>query len=243
MILELSVDSLPCARVADTIGADRVELCAAGSEGGLTPSIGTVRAAARVCRSAGVHVLVRPRGGEFVYTAAEIDAMAEDIATCAEAGADGIVTGVLRADGRLDRAALAALHAAAQGREFTFHRAIDVCAEPHRALDSLAELGVTRVLTSGGADRAEDGAERIAAFVAQAGTAVQILACGGVRTHNARAIAERTGVSQLHAAPRRPRPPAMADTGTRVSFALAPDGADRYELDADTAAELRAVLR
>ncbi|MCP2165020.1 copper homeostasis protein CutC [Goodfellowiella coeruleoviolacea] len=265
--LELSVDTLAGAVAADALGADRVELCAAAVDGGLTPSRGVVARAVRGCHRAEVHVLIRPRGGDFTYTGDEVAAMVADIADAVEAGAAGVVTGALDAAGRVDRAVLRELVAAARGRPVTFHRAIDVSADPLAALAEVADLGVARVLTSGAATTAEAGAALIAEMVRQAPPGVAIMACGGIRPHNARAVLAATGVRDLHAAPRRPvrsaalgadRAGAVGQPGTvgqpgavgqpggagqRVSFASGnpPAGYDRYELDEQAARELRAI--
>jgi copper homeostasis protein len=234
--VEISVDTLAGAVAADALGADRIELCAAALDGGLTPSHGMVREAVRLCSRAAVHVLVRPRGGDFCYMAREIDAMAADVADAVALGAAGVVSGVLGPDGAVDRAAVAELVAAAGDREFTFHRAIDACADPVAAVEVLAGLGVRRVLTSGGAPTALAGAAVIAELVRRAGP-VAVMAGGGVRPDNVAEVVGRTGVADVHAAPRRPV------RGRRfggVDFASTgvPEGFDRYELDEDVTAQL-----
>ncbi|HEY3606513.1 MAG TPA: copper homeostasis protein CutC, partial [Pseudonocardiaceae bacterium] len=177
MIIELSVDTLSGVLAADALGCDRIELCSAGSVGGLTPSHGLIAAAVSRCTQ--VQVLVRPRGGDFTYTATEVDSMAADVAHAVSLGAAGVVSGALTAGGAVDAGATAALIDAAGGREFTFHRAIDFCADPLAALDRLSELGVRRVLTSGAAPTATEGAALLAAMV-RFGT-VTVMACGRVR--------------------------------------------------------------
>ncbi|HYS37350.1 MAG TPA: copper homeostasis protein CutC [Pseudonocardiaceae bacterium] len=217
MKIELSVDTLAGVVAADVLGCDRIELCSAGLVGGLTPSHGLIAAA--VSRCARVHVLVRPRGGDFTYTAAEIDSMAADVAHAVSLGAAGVVSGALTAGGAVDVGATSALIAAAGGREFTFHRAIDFCADPFTAVDRLSELGAQRVLTSGAAPTAVEGAALLAAMVRRSGT-LTVMACGGVRPNNVLDVVAATGVRDVHAAPRR-----------RV-------GPDHYELDEQVAAQL-----
>jgi copper homeostasis protein len=243
--LELSVDTLAAAVAADGLGVDRIELCAAALDGGLTPSHGVVAEAVRRCGHAQVHVLVRPRGGDFTYSAAEVDAMAEDIADAVGLGADGVVSGVLTADGRPDDAAMATLVAAAGSREFTFHRAIDVCADPRAALAALVGLGVRRVLTSGSALTAVDGADLIAELVQRAGPALSVMAGGGVRPHNVVALLDATGVHDVHAAPRRPVVGRQGGAGSVVDFTSGgpPVGYDRYDLDEDVARTLLDLVR
>lgn len=232
--VEISVDTLTGALAADALGVDRIELCAAALDGGLTPSHGVIAAAVRLCTRP-VHVLIRPRGGDFAYAASEIDAMIEDVADAVAAGAAGVVSGVL-AGGTVDRAATAELVAAAGDREFTFHRAIDVCADPLAAVEVLGELGVRRVLTSGGAATALDGAAVIADMVRRA-PGVTVMAGGGVRPGNVVDVVRLTRVRDVHAAPRTPVP-GQPSAGVDFTSGNPPDGYDRYELDTDIARQL-----
>lgn len=243
--LELSVDTLAGALAADSLGVDRIELCAAALDGGLTPSHGLIAETVRRCRHAEVHVLIRPRGGDFTYSAAEVDAMAADITDAVELGAAGVVSGVLTENGDVEGSAMSTLVAAARTREFTFHRAIDVCADPLATLDRLLGLGVRRVLTSGAAPTAVEGAALIADLVRRAGSDLAVMAGGGIRPHNVVDLVATTGVRDVHAAPRRPVVGRQRSTGSTVSFASGgpPAGFDRYELDEDVARELRNLLR
>jgi copper homeostasis protein len=231
--LELSVDSLPGALAADAAGADRVELCASASEGGLTPSHGLIAEAVTRCRTAEVHVLVRPRGGDFLYTTSEIDAMVADVEHAVELGAAGVVSGVLTEDGTVHHSATQTLVAAAAGREFTFHRAIDVCADPRTAMGVLGTFGVRRVLTSGAAPTATDGVDLLARLVRWAPAGLAVMACGGIRPHNLVDIVRATGVRDVHAAPRAPRSGLPSHTAV--------DLGERYDLDEQAAVELRAI--
>lgn len=234
--VEISVDTLAGAMAVDALGADRIELCAAALDGGLTPSHGLVEAAVRRCRRAAVHVLVRPRGGDFAYTGHEIDAMIADVAHAVELGAAGVVSGVLAADGRVHEAT-AELVAAAGDREFTFHRAIDVCADPLAALDVLGEFGVRRVLTSGGAPTAVRGAGVIAELVRRA-SGIVVMAGGGVRPDNVLELVRLTGIRDIHAAPRQPVRGQRSATAVDFTSGDPPAGFDRYELDEGVAARL-----
>ncbi|SDB92506.1 copper homeostasis protein [Sanguibacter gelidistatuariae] len=212
-VLELAVQSLAGVRVAAEVGAARVELCVAlGATGGLTPSIGllgaVVETAAAVARESGaahaveVHPLIRPRAGGFVYDAAEIDIQVRDVRAAVEAGARGVVVGALTASGTVDASAIEALVAAADGREVTFHRAIDAVADPLLALDVLCELGVTRVLTSGGAQRSIDGIDRLRAMVARVDGRLQVMAGGGVRPVDVAALLG-AGIDAVHLSAKR----------------------------------------
>ncbi|WP_236788847.1 copper homeostasis protein CutC [Amycolatopsis sp. GM8] len=216
--IELSTDTVDGAVAADALGADRIELCSAGALGGLTPGPGLLAAVLARCHRAQVHVLIRPREGGFTYAPSEVDAMLTDVRHAAISGAAGVVIGALDTRGDLDTAVLADLIAAADGLPVTVHRAIDVCRDPVAAVEVLASLGVRRVLSSGAAPRAEDGVPVLRRMVAAAGSELAVMACGGIRPHNALAIAEATGVRDLHAAPRRPAPaaPSAVDYGTHA---------------------------
>jgi copper homeostasis protein len=194
------VDSVESARAAHEGGADRLELCDNLVEGGTTPSAGMIA----VCAASvalPLFVLVRPRGGDFVYDATAAAVMQRDIAAARELGAAGIVTGALTAAGDVDESLLAALVAAAGPLPVTFHRAFDVCRDRDTALASLAALRVRRVLTSGGAATAVEGAaeiRRLAAAAAAAGGRLTLLAGGGINESNARELVAASGVNEIH---------------------------------------------
>ncbi|MFL6124135.1 copper homeostasis protein CutC [Actinophytocola sp.] len=236
--IEISVESLQGVRVAAEAGAARVELCAGLSDGGLTPSAALIEAAAELIQ---VHVLVRPRPGDFAYARDELDLIVRDIALARRHGAAGVVVGALTAEGAVHDACAAFVEAAGD-LHTTFHRAIDVSADSRRALDRLAALGFTRVLTSGRRRSALDGAPLIRELAGR--TAVAVMACGGVRAANAAAVLRATGVRDLHAAPRRPAGAAahLAQPG-EVSYAGVgvPAGHDHFETDAVEVAALCAV--
>ena len=238
--VELSVDTLAGAVAAAAAGADRVELCAAALDGGLTPSHGLTAEAVRRCGRTPVHVLIRPRGGDFAYTPGEIDAMIADVTDAVAAGAAGVVSGVLTEEGTVDKAATKALISAAGNREFTFHRAIDVCAEPLAALDILGELGVSRVLSSGAAPTVLLGAGVLSDMVRRAQPGLAIMACGGIRPDNLIDAILATGVRDVHAAPRTPTRGWQRPGDWAVDFTSGnpPAGYDRFDLDERTAGEL-----
>lgn len=222
--LELSTDTIAGAIAADGLGVERIELCSAGGLGGLTPGPGLLSAVLANVKTAEVHVLIRPREGGFQYSAVEVDALLADVSYAVSAAANGVVVGVLTADGEVDATVLRELMGAAQGRTVTFHRAIDVCRDPVAAVEKLAELGVARVLSSGQALNAEDGAPVLARMVEAAGSRIAVMACGGVRANNAVAVLRATGVRDLHAAPRFPRPALAASTvdfGAAAEFDVA----------------------
>lgn len=197
-LVEAAVESLDDALSAVAGGAGRLELCARLDVGGTTPDLALIECVVREARVP-VLAMIRPRGGDFVHSSAELARMHADVRDALRAGAAGVVLGALDATSRVDVAATASLVRAAGGAPVTFHRAIDDTPDALEALDVLIELGVARVLTSGGAPTALDGAEVLAALVQRAGDRVTIVAGGGVRGGNARLVVERTGVRELHA--------------------------------------------
>jgi len=198
VLFESCVDSLQAAVASERGGAGRIELCARLDVAGLTPSLDLVRGCAGAV-TIPVFVMVRPRAGDFVYTSGDIDAMVRSIGAAAAAGARGIVTGALGRDATVDADAMRRLIAAARPLPVTFHRAIDATRDRDEALDALIALGVDRVLTSGGAPTALEGADAIARLVARAGGRMTIIAGGSVRAGNVREIVRRTGVREVHA--------------------------------------------
>ncbi|WP_154795951.1 copper homeostasis protein CutC [Occultella kanbiaonis] len=193
--LEIAITGVQGARAARDGGADRVELCSALELGGLTPSLGLVDAVAAV--GIDLHVLVRPRPGGFVFTATEVEVMVRDLEHLVDAGVAGVVIGALTPDRGIDRHAVKSLVRAAEGREVTFHRALDVVADARRALAELADLGVRRVLTSGGATRAVDGLDVLAALTQTAAGRIEVMAGGSVDPEHIPLLLE-AGVDAVH---------------------------------------------
>ena len=197
-LVEAAVETLEDALAAKRAGADRIELCANLGVGGTTPSAGLIASVVQQVNHP-VFVMIRPRGGDFVYAADEIDAMIEDIDRARPLGIAGIVTGALRSDGNVDVDSMRRLMSPAAGLPVTFHRAFDVVANRTEALEQVIDLGASRVLTSGGAATALEGAVAIASLVDQAGERVSIVAGGKIREQNARDVIARTGVGEVHA--------------------------------------------
>jgi len=198
VLVEGCVEGLADAQAAARGGADRLELCADLSVGGTTPSAEVIRAVkARVFIP--VFVMARPRGGSFVYDAGEVDATHRDIERVIAAGADGVVVGALTQSNEIDVPTLRGFVARAGGVPVTFHRAFDQTGDPSRALETLVDAGVQRVLTAGGQGTALDGLAVLRSLVEQAGDRIVVLAGGKVRGHNAGEIIARTGVRELHA--------------------------------------------
>ncbi|MFD3707199.1 copper homeostasis protein CutC [Nocardia sp. NPDC058658] len=206
--LEFAVQDVAGALGARSVGADRVELCAAlGSTGGLTPSIGTIEAV--VATGIPVHVLIRCRAGGFVYADAdELAVMNTDARAAVSAGASGLVVGALTADHRVDIEGLRRVLDSIDDIELTFHRGIDQIRDREAALDTLIAAGMTRVLTSGGAATCAEGVDELAAMVEHAAGRIQIMAGGGITVGDIPAL-QRAGVDAIHLSARR----VIADDG------------------------------
>lgn len=200
-LLEIAANSLTSAVAAQQGGAGRVELCVSLDEGGVTPSHGLL-AAVRERLRIPIYVLIRPRAGDFVYSAAEFALMCRDIEVCRELGCDGVVIGALTMEAEVDVAGCRELVEAAAGMGVTFHRAIDAARAPMRALEQVIGLGCERVLTSGAAASAEAGIEAIRAMRERAGGRIAIMAGAGLNRDNIATVAVRTGVRELHASAR-----------------------------------------
>jgi copper homeostasis protein len=197
-LFESCIDSSEAAVASAHGGAGRVELCARLDVGGTTPDASLIAAAVATV-AVPVFVMIRPRGGDFVYGRDEIAAMEADIAAARAAGAHGLVFGALRADATIDVDVMRRLIDRARPLPVTCHKAIDAARDPFEALDALLALGVERVLTSGGAETAAAGAATIARMVAQAGDALVVMAGGGIRAHNVSALVRATRVREVHA--------------------------------------------
>ena len=194
--IEVCVDSVESALGAQGGSADRVELCDNLLEGGTTPSAGAI-AIARANLSIKLHVIIRPRGGDFCYSDIEFDIMRHDVAVAKELGADGVVIGILTPDGDVDKARTADLIALARPMSVTFHRAFDMTRDPFGALEDLVALGVDRILTSGQEPSVIEGLDLIAQLVQRAGDRVIIMPGGGTERNVGKVVA-RSGVREVH---------------------------------------------
>jgi copper homeostasis protein len=244
VVVEVCVESVAGVRAAAAAGAQRVELCSALIDGGLTPSAGAL---ARAVDAGGIDlvVLVRPRGGDFLYDEDELAVMERDVDLARVAGAAGVALGCLTRDGAVDVECTARLVARADGLAVTFHRAFDLVRAPERELETLVELGVARVLTSGGAVSAFDGRERIAALVRAARGRLTVVAAGGVRPENVRELVRATGVSEVHASASARRPSAMGfeNPDVRLAGGRASEVYAHWDTDAARVGALVAALR
>jgi copper homeostasis protein len=217
IILEVCVDSIESAITADRAGAHRVELCSSLAEGGVTPSPGLIATVlSRV--SLGVFVMIRPRAGDFCYSADEFNAMEQDVSTAKQLGADGVVFGILKEDGRVDVPRVRRLIEVARPLKVTFHRAFDVSRDLSESLEDVISAGVDRILTSGGEQSVELGKMKIARLVKAAKDRVKIMAGAGVTEQNVRQIVSETGVREVHASLRTATPSPMRHRNEKLSF-------------------------
>lgn len=201
--LEVCANSLTSALSAQDGGAVRVELCENLSEGGTTPSYGQILMARKLLKIK-MYPLIRPREGDFLYTDVEFEIMKADIYHCIEARCNGIVIGILNADGTIDKRRCAELVSMAKqkGLGVTFHRAFDMCADLHQGLEDIIELGFERILTSGGKSTAIEGANVIAHLVEQAAGRISIMPGGGINEVNVGDLVEYTKVTEVHSSAR-----------------------------------------
>jgi copper homeostasis protein len=201
VLFEACVDSVEAALAAQEGGANRLELCADLLEGGITPSGGMMELVRRRL-TLPLHVLIRPRGGDFCYSDLEFETMQLDIERAKQLHADGVAIGILEPDGSIDLERSRALVALARPMSVTFHRAFDMSRDPYRSLQALMDLGVDRVLTSGQEASAWEGVRLIASLVQQAKDRIVVMAGGGITERNAGEIVGRSGVSEIHATAR-----------------------------------------
>ncbi|HHW4678272.1 MAG TPA: copper homeostasis protein CutC [Xylella sp.] len=200
-VLEVAAGSVASALAAQDGGAMRVELCGGLEGGGVTPSYGTL-AVVRERLHIPLYVLIRPRVGDFVFSGQEMDVMCRDVESCVRLGCDGVVLGALDPFGDVDMGMMRVLMAAAAPLAVTFHRAIDVSADPARTLEDVIALGCERVLTSGARPNALEGADIIAALVVQAAGRIVVMPGGGVSAGNLMQLRVRTGAHEFHASAR-----------------------------------------
>ncbi|MBQ4056287.1 MAG: copper homeostasis protein CutC [Bacteroidaceae bacterium] len=196
--IEICANSVESAIKAQEGGAYRVELCAGIPEGGTTPPFGDMRMARQMLHQTKLHVIIRPRGGDFLYSPLEQEIMLHDIKVARQLGADGVVFGCLTAEGDVDMAAMKKLMNAVGDMNVTFHRAFDMCKDPFKALEQIIELGCTRILTSGQESNAVKGIPLLKELVKQADGRITIMPGCGVNPGNIKQIAEETNATEFH---------------------------------------------
>ncbi|HDG1689761.1 TPA: copper homeostasis protein CutC [Kluyvera georgiana] len=240
-LLEICCYSTECAVIAQQNGADRIELCAAPLEGGLTPSYGVLRAT-RQRVTIPVHPIIRPRGGDFCYTDGEFAAMLEDVRQVRSLGYPGVVIGILNPEGQVDVPRMRQIMVAAGPLAVTFHRAFDMCANPLQTADALAELGVARILTSGQQPSAEKGISLIRELIARNDTPT-IMAGAGVRASNLSLFLE-AGVKEVHSSAGQWLPSDMRYRNPGLSMSTDPDADEysRYAVDGAAVAAMKAII-
>lgn len=239
-IIEIATSDFRTTASAVQGGADRIELCANLVEGGTTPSHGLIVR----CREAfevALFPIIRPRGGDFLYNSDEFAIMQSDIELCKSLGCDGVVIGMLRGDGNLDRSRMMALIELARPMQVTCHRAFDRCRDPFEALEQLIELGCDRLLTSGQRPNVVDGVDLIAELNRVAAGRIAIMPGSGVRPDNVRMLAERTGCTQLHASLRTQSLSEM--TFIHPAFANSADSYMNNSISPEEVRALRAALQ
>jgi copper homeostasis protein len=240
MIYEICVDSAAGVRAAKSAGANRVELCADLLEGGITPSRGMMRQA-RVTADIGLHVIVRPRGGDFLFDDDEFAIMRSDIETAKAEGADGVVIGLLTRAGEVDTVRTRELISLARPLSVTFHRAFDMIREPFDALGALIELGVDRVLTSGQEATVLEGLPMVAELVRRAESRIVVMPGGGITSRNVERIIATAKPKEIHFAALEPTASPMKFIRPHVFMGgeLRPPEYDRH---VTSAASIRAVM-
>ena len=234
-IIEIATSDFTTTQSAVEGGADRIELCANLAEGGTTPPYGIIKQ----CRKAfnvDIYPIIRPRGGDFLYTDDEFNIMIEDIKVCKKLNCDGIVIGLLNSDGSIDMKRTSYLVDIAYPKGVTFHRAFDRCKDPFEALEQLIEIGCERILTSGQQPSVVDGVELVTELNKIAADRIIIMPGSGVRKENIKMLAEKTGCTEFHSSLR-------GKTASKMNF-IHPgftDSAESYMNNSIEAEEVRAL--
>jgi copper homeostasis protein len=236
MELEVIAFDLASCRIAEDYGANRIELCANPHEGGTTPSYGMI-ATARECTEIQLFPIIRPRGGDFLYTRGEFDSMVTDIGQCAQLGCDGVVIGMLSKDGSVDVDRCAELVGHAGDMQVTFHRAFDRVKDPITALEEIIDLGCSRILTSGLRPSVDLGKTMLRTLVQAAGNRIAIMPGSGVRVGNIGELARFTGAWAFHSSARTVRASSMEYTNPAMAEEL-----NSVSIDPAEVSELRRIL-
>ncbi|HJA91876.1 MAG TPA: copper homeostasis protein CutC [Candidatus Eisenbergiella merdipullorum] len=239
-LLECCVDSVESALNAGLGGADRLELCSGLVIGGITPTLSLYEQIRRHT-ALPIHVLIRPRFGDFLYSEEELSVMEKDILTFRRAGAQGVVIGCLQADGTLDLEAMKRLMAAAEGMSVTLHRAFDMCRDPLEALEQAKQLGVHTILTSGQADTCIHAIPLLNQLCRLAGSSLTILAGGGINADAVRLLLSCTALTAFHMSGKKILESAMRFRNPHVSMGL--PGMSEYEIWRTDPESVRAVRR
>jgi copper homeostasis protein len=196
-ILEICIDSVESGIIAERSGADRVELCDNLYEGGTTPGPGTIRIARKEI-GIGLNIMIRPRGGDFLYSDIEYNIIREDIKIAREEGADGIVGGILTPDGRVDIPRTSEIIELASPLPFTFHRSFDMTSDPFTSMEDIIKCGASRILTSGHTNLVVDNIKLVKELITKAGDRIIIMPGSGINENNIAGIINETGATEFH---------------------------------------------
>jgi copper homeostasis protein len=239
ILFEACVDSLESSIAAQDGGADRIELCSDLLEGGITPSSGLIDS---VCRHIKIPIMamIRPRGGDFLYTDLEFEVMKKEIEFVKKLKVEGVVFGILKADGTVDKTRTKELVNLSRPLKVTFHRAFDMTRDPFEAIDDLIEIGIERVLTSGQEIHAYDGVDLLKKLSERGGKKIIIMPGGGVDEANAAEIILRSGVKEIHASARKKKSSLMEYRNLKTTMSDSANNAE-YELMVTSAERIRAI--
>lgn len=240
ILFEACVDSLESAMNAELGGSDRIELCVDLLEGGITPSYAMIKLVLEKL-SIPVNVLVRPRGGDFLYTDYEFEVTKRDIEYCKQIGVNGVVIGILNEDGTIDKVRMKKLIETARPMSVTFHRAFDMTRDPVEAINDLIELGIDRLLTSGQEADVHKGILTLKELKKLAGNKIVIMPGGGVNEENIKEVVEQTGVSEIHASARERARSKMKYVNPRTSMSDS-TSMEEYDLMITSAERIRAMV-
>jgi copper homeostasis protein len=241
VLLEVCANSVTSALAAQDGGAARIELCENLYEGGTTPSHGGILLARKQLHIK-LYVLIRPRGGDFLYSGLEFDVIIADVKFCIKAGCDGIVIGILNADGTIDKERCSKLvrMAKSSGLGVTFHRAFDMCADMHRATEDIIEIGCERILTSGGKSTAIEGARMIADLVKKAAGRIIIMPGSGVNEQNVADLVQFTGALEVHSSARVRKESKMEFKNDHIIMG---DNSDEYVYEETATERVKNILK
>ncbi len=239
--IEICANSVASCVEAEKGGASRVELCAGIPEGGTTPSFGMV-AMARELIDIKLNVIIRPRGGDFLYSDIEHQIMLKDIREMKKIGVDGIVIGSLKSNGDVDIKRNRELIEAAEGMSVTFHRAFDMCKNPFESLENIIELGCDRLLTSGQMPKAIEGVDLIQKLIERSSNRIIIMPGSGINQDNIKYIAQKTGAKEFHLSARKPQESKMVFRNSNVSMGGTNITINEYQQDVTNAKEVEKTL-
>ncbi len=235
--IEICANSVESCIQAEKGGASRVELCASIPEGGTTPSLGMIKIARKLI-DIDLNVIIRPRGGDFLYSDIEHKIMLQDIKAIRKMGVNGIVIGSLTANGDIDMIKNRELIEASEGMSVTFHRAFDMCRNPFESLENIIELGCNRLLTSGQKSKAIEGVGLIQKLIEQASNKIIIMPGSGINQNNIKEIAKKTGAKEFHLSARKPQKSKMIFRNPKINMGGTCITINEYQQDTTSADEV-----